>query len=121
MKFLAHNVIIDRDKMNKLPKTVWDWELPILQERFPGGLVVVHGSTEVERESLPEVNAEYNRLRMSHSVEPDTKVPYCDLVYGRGAKGVKTLTKAIENSVIKEVAPKPPVKKKTTAKKPTVK
>lgn len=95
------NVVINRgDVMTKPSRQVWLWELPVLEEKFPGGLVERTGSAVVEREELPDPADEFSRLDAMYGVEADTKQSLVNIVYGRGEKGIKKLTKAIAASVV---------------------
>ena len=98
MKITVCNVVVDRDAMTKPSKLVWAWELPVLQSKFPGGLVHVNGSTFAERESLPEADEEFMRMERQYGVEPDTKQAHVHLAYARGDRGVTLLAKAIKNA-----------------------
>ncbi len=98
MKIIVHDVVVDRGAMTKPSKQVWDWELPVLQSKFPGGLVHVHGRTFVERDSLPEAEDEFMRLERQYGVEEDTKQAHVHLAYDRGDKGVKLLQEALDEA-----------------------
>jgi hypothetical protein len=56
MKAKVHNVVVTRDVMTKPSKQVWDWELPVLEEQFPDGLVEVNDSFEVEISEPPDAS-----------------------------------------------------------------
>jgi hypothetical protein len=98
MKIAIYNVVVDRDDMTKPSKQVWSWELPVLESKFPGGLVHVLGRTFCERDSLPDAEEEHFRLQRQYGVEEDTKQAHVDLAYDRGDKGIELLAKAIKGS-----------------------
>jgi hypothetical protein len=114
MKAKVHNVVVTRDVMTKPSKQVWDWELPVLEEQFPDGLVEVNDSFEVEISEPPDASAEYARLGIVYREDPDTGQSRVALAYGRGRSGVKALEKKIKAAI------KKPGKKKTVAKKAAV-
>lgn len=116
MKIATINILIDRDPMSKLPKTIWPWELPLFESQWPGGLVVVDSEGTTERDELPDAYEEFNRCRACFGTEAETKINHCDLVYGRHQAGVKALEKAIKASVVKPKRKRPT--KKKVAKKP---
>ncbi len=99
MKITVHNVVVDRDKMTKVSKQVWPWELPILESKFPGGLVKVNGSTFVERDSLPDPEDEFIRLQAMYGAEEGTNIPHVHIAYDRDRKGMALIAKAIKGSV----------------------
>jgi len=96
MKVTVYSVVVDRDEMTKPSKQVWAWELPVLQSKFPGGLVHVNGSAFDERESLPNADEEFMRLERQYGVDPETKQAHVHLAYARGDSGVTMLAKAIK-------------------------
>ena len=104
MKITIYNVVIDRDKMTKPSKQPWEWELPVLESAFPGGLVHVNGRTFSERDSLPDAAETFARLQNQYGVDDDTKQSHVELVYGRGDKGIAALAKVINGSEWNEKA-----------------
>jgi len=99
MKITVHNVVIDRDTMTKPSKQVWNWELPVLEAKFPGGLVHVNGTTFVERDELPDAATEFARFETQYGVEEGTNQSIVSIAYDRGEKGIKALAKVIKASV----------------------
>lgn len=110
-----HSVTIHKDKVTKPSKEIWAWELPILEEKFPGGLVAVNEDLVVERESLPDAAEEFSRLGTLYGTEQETGQAYIHLAYGRGKAGITALGKAIKASTVK---PKPKPRAKPKAKPP---
>ncbi len=106
MKITVHNIVIDRDKMTKVSKQVWDWELPIIQSKFPGGLVKVNGSTFAERDELPDPADEFIRLQGMYGLEEGTNMPHVHIAYDRDQKGIALMAKAIKGSVWSDKAEK---------------
>ncbi len=115
MKITVYNVVVDRDKMTKVSKQVWAWELPILESKFPGGLVKVNGSTFVERDSLPDPEHEFIRLQEMYGQEEGTNIPHAHIAYDRDQKGMALMAKAIKGSVWSDKAEK--AEKAKTARK----
>lgn len=119
MKITVHNVVVDRDPMTKPSKQVWNWELPVLEAVFPGGLVHVNGTTFEERESLPDPATEFVRLEAQYGVEEDSRQSMVSIAYDRGEKGIKALARKIKASVYdaKKVAAEALKKARAVAKK----
>ena len=118
MKIKTINIVISRDPMSKLPKSIWPWELEMFNLQWPGGLVEVIGEGEPrERAELPDAQVEYNRLLRTFGQEQDTGINLVDIAFERGPKGVKLLEKAIKAAVVKAKAP--PRKKAAAKKAPT--
>jgi hypothetical protein len=114
MKITVHNVVVDRDKMTKVSKQVWPWELPILESKFSGGLVKVNGSTFVERDSLPDSVDEFIRLQEMYGLEEGTNIPHVHIAFDRDQRGMALMAKAIKGSVWKEKKARKPRKAKVT-------
>jgi hypothetical protein len=120
MKIRVHNVVIHKDKVCKPSKQVWPWELPVLEEQYPAGLVAVDEDSYVERDSLPDPEGEFSRLGIVFGNEPETGQALVHLAYGRGKAGIKALAEVIEGSLYDDkpkAAKRPPAKKKAAAKK----
>ena len=122
MKVLVHRAVIDMSMVSKPSRQLWDWEVPVMQEKFGDGSVQLLEAVEVERDSLPEAVEEFARLSQtlgSDGGDGGTNVPYVELAYGRGKAGISALQKAIEAS---EIGVKPKrkrrSKKKAAAKEP---
>jgi hypothetical protein len=100
MKVAVYNVVVDRDNMTKPSKQPWEWELPVLQSKFPGGLVHVNGRTfsEPASGSLPDPAAEFARLQNQYGVDADTKISHVELAYDRGDRGIALIAKVINGS-----------------------
>lgn len=116
MKVAVHNVVIDRDVMTKISKQVWAWEMPVLESKFPGGLVRLIDSVFIERDSLPDADDEYIRLQGAYGVEQDSNQSHVSLAYDRGEKGIERLADAIEASVEGAFVEKAPKVKGSKAK-----
>ena len=84
--------------MTKQSRQAWPWELPVLESKFPDGLVKVTGVSFVEREELPDAGSEFVRLSNQYKADEDTKIPHVDLAYARGAEGIKLMAKVIKDS-----------------------
>lgn len=92
----AIRIIIERDPMTKIPKTVMPWEVPIFRNQYGDEKIEILGETTVEVDEVPEAQDEYSRLRLQFGIDTDTKQSHTDIVYGRGADGVEKLAKAIK-------------------------
>ena len=99
MKITVHDVVIDRDTMTKPSKQVWNWELLVLEAKFPDGLVHVNGTTFVERDELPDAATEFSRFERQYGIEEGTNQSIVSIAYDRGEKGIKALAKVIKASV----------------------
>ena len=115
MKIALANVTICRDAMCKIGKTVWPWEVPVLEAMYGEGMIQINGETDHEVDHLPDANVEYGRLAAAFGVDGNgTKVPYVELAYGRGRAGIMALSdvmsgsKSKQNRKPKEVKPTPP-------------
>ncbi len=97
-KIKAINIIIERDPMTKIPKTVKPWEVPIYRSQYGDEKVQIVGDPVVFEGELPEAQEEYYRLRLVFGIDTDTKQSHTDLVYGRGQDGIDKLEKAIKAS-----------------------
>lgn len=101
MKAEFYNVTIVRDAHFHIPRQASGWELPILQEIFGEGAVEV-GDSFVRDIPEVDVRSEHARLSRLYKHEEESKVPFVEIVYGRGPAGLKQLEKAIANSMVGE-------------------
>ena len=108
MEIKTLKVRVSKDAMTKPSMEIWPWELPVLEERFPDGLVELYGEGQVSRDSLPDAESEFTRLARKYGGE-DAQ-PLVSYAYGRGRAGVGELAKAIRKAEIK--ASKAPAAKK---------
>ncbi len=106
MELRVYDVVIDRDKMTKSSRQVWAWELPLLELKFPGGLVKIIRKVFIERDELRDPAAEYARLDAQYGQEADTNLSLVGIAYDRGDKGVALLAKALKASVRRKSASK---------------
>lgn len=103
----CNEVLVTRDANTIIPRQVWPWELPLLEELYGAGSVVVAG--EFEREyDLPETEQELARLTRLYGSEEESKIPYVEVVYGRSTNGMRQLQRAIAQSVVDEEAKRGP-------------
>lgn len=91
--YLFVAIIIELNKVTKLPKVVPAWHLPVYLEKF-GEMVEVG---EYQTKSVDEIVAteELDRMRGYFGVDPDTKQSYFDVVYGRGPRALDALEDAM--------------------------
>jgi len=119
MKVIAQKIIIDRDVVTKVHKEVWQWEIPVYQEKFGAGRVKLLDKFEVEVEALPNAPDEFARLANvfgTDSSQGGSSRPYVEDAYGLAARGgIKELAKTMKASVKR--TRKPTVKKKVADKK----
>lgn len=101
MKRKLLRILIDRDPMTKIPKTVAPWEVPVFREQYGEEKVIIEGVHEIEVDELPEAGEEFARMRQVFGINPDDKSSYVDNVYGRGKAGVEALEKAINSTASK--------------------
>lgn len=101
MRALFYNVTVVRDANFHIPRTVSAWELPILQEIYGEGAVEV--KDEVQRD-VPDVDiaSEKARLERYYKAEEDSKIPFVEVVYGRGPACLKALEKAVKAAEVEE-------------------
>ena len=106
MKITVHQVILSRDAMSQIAMQVWPWELPVLESKYPDGLVQKVKDLLTERDELPDAEREFVRLEGVHGVDPDTKQSHVKLAYGHGAAGLKMLKQAIVAAEYREASEK---------------
>ena len=101
MKIKAVNILITRNPMTIIPKTVKPWEVPVFRSQYGDEAISIVGdAVPVEVDDLPDPQEEYTRLRMIFGIDTDTKQSHADIVYGRGQNGVDLLAKAIKASAV---------------------
>jgi hypothetical protein len=114
MKVKVLNITIVRDKMTRVPKQIFAWELPVWQEKFPVGMVIVESEDVREIAELPKPDVEFGRMLTAFGVESDTNIPFVFNAFGRGKAGLDALAKEMKASQAKAKR----TAKKATAKKP---
>jgi len=107
------HVLISRDKMTKVPKEIWPWELAVVEQKFPDGLVEVMGEGSIERDSLPEADSEFIRLSEMYGSDERTGATHMERCYGTGKAGMDAFAKTIVASLQKA---KPKAKTKAAVK-----
>lgn len=107
MDIRVQNVTVYLNKMAAPSKQVWPWELPVLEEKYPGGLVERKSEVSVQVEEVPKADEEYNRLGMAYGGDPERGVSYVELAYGRGRAGVSALGQAIQQAAAGQAPPNP--------------
>ena len=101
MKIKAVNILITRDPMTKIPKTVKAWEVPVFRSQYGDEAIAIVGDpVEIEVDELPDAQEEFTRLRMVFGIESDTRQSHADIVYGRGQAGVDQVAKVIKASAV---------------------
>ena len=108
MKIATIHVLVSRDKMTKVPKVIWPWELAVIEQKFPDGLVEVLGEGSCEIESLPDADTEFIRLSEQYGSDERTGQTHMERCYGVGKAGMDAFGKAINGG---------PAKAKVKAKK----
>lgn len=111
MNYLHYDILVVRDANFQIPRLASAWELPILIEIYGEGNVVISG--EVQRD-MPEVDvaSEKARLERLYKVEEDSKIPFVEVVYGRGPNCLKALEKAVKQAAEEKRGPGRPPKDK---------
>lgn len=102
MKTLFHEVCVVRDPNFHIPRQAAQWEIPILQEIYGEGQVEVGKEYEFNFAKYDGVESEHARLSAIYGKEEDSKIPFVEVVYGRGPAGLKALGKAIEQARVNE-------------------
>lgn len=100
MKTLFHEVCVVRDPNFHIPRQAAQWEIPILQEIYGEGHVEVGKEYEFDFTKFDGVESEHARLSAIYGKEEDSKIPFVEVVYGRGPAGMKALAKAIEQAKV---------------------
>lgn len=95
-------LLIERDPMTKISKTVYPWEVPVFRSQYGDEKIEVVGSQEVTVDELPDATEELSRLRNVFGADEDTKQSHADIVYGRGQDGVDRLEKAMKAGLAKK-------------------
>lgn len=105
VKIRAYKVLVVRDETTRIPKVVWEWELPILEAAHREGFVIraqekeKDAVLEVERDELPDAAEEYDRLTRVYGAD-DGGRDLTELVFGYRQKGIAELEKTIKGSVV---------------------
>jgi hypothetical protein len=129
MEIFAQKIIIHRDTVTKISKTIWPWEQVIFEEMFR--VVEVVGAVTKEIERLPAAEVEFDRLVRAYPPKgEDQSMSPVELAYGRGKVGIAALAKAIKASTKKpksedmaetddddDMEPAPQPRKKASKKK----
>lgn len=113
MKVLFNDLLIVRDPNFHIPRKAPQWEIPVLQEIYGQGEVVIGEEFEHEM-SFTDIPSEFARLANVYGREEDSKIPYVEVVYGRGPAGVKAFEKAVRQAAVTEVRRGRPPKVEST-------
>lgn len=102
MKLLYFRCVVVRDAMTKIPKQGPLWELELLKEIYgQGGLEDIEEFEFEGCEPLPP-DEEMGRLAKNYGREKDSKIPYAEITFGRGAAGVRILAQSMKGSIVEE-------------------
>lgn len=122
MKLIYFRCVVVRDAMTKIPKQGFLWELEVLKEIYgQGSLEDVEEFEADGREPLPP-EEEMGRLSKNYGRDKDSKIPYAEITFGRGAAGVRMLEKSMRAAIVEDEpeaetgAPKKTAGKKTAGK-----
>lgn len=88
-------VLVVRNPMEKIAKTVPLHEVPVLRDVHGAGAVIVEGEVSSEM-PVPDVEAEFERLRAVYGQHPEINMPYVEHVYGGALTG--GLGRALESA-----------------------
>lgn len=91
-------LLIKRNVMESIARTVPLYEAPILEAIHGADAIAVTGEAERDVET-PDANAEFERLARLYGPHPESGLAMVEYVYGRPTTGA--LAKAIEASTIK--------------------
>lgn len=92
-----YRVSIARDPNVLIVKEVLSWEVPILQEMYGEGSVEIGEEVTRDADGVPTESAEeMARLSRTYGQDQETKVPFVEIVYGRGPAGVKALQRSMD-------------------------
>lgn len=95
MRYVQLKIV--RDTNTVYPRSVPEWEVPVLEFIFEEGNVQRTGSFEkVTHSDYPDASAEFDRLMRAYGADPQSGVPYVAAVYGNASAGIRALAKAIE-------------------------
>jgi hypothetical protein len=110
---------ITRDPHTVYNRSVFPWEIAILEFTFGDGNVNRLEEFETTDTPYPEPTVEFQRLGSAYGADPQSGVPYVASVYGQASAGVNHLRRAIAEAKAAEEAlkPKPSRKVKTTRKR----
>lgn len=111
MKLLYFRCVVVRDAMTKIPRQGPLWELELLKEIYgQGGLEDIEEFEYDGREPLPP-DEEMGRLAKNYGRDKDSKIPYAEITFGRGAAGVRILAQSMKGSIVEEKLAKKDAKK----------
>lgn len=111
MKILYFRCVVVRDAMTKIPRQGPLWELELLREIYgQGGLEDIEEFEFEGRDPLPP-EEEMGRLAKNYGRDKDSKIPYAEITFGRGAAGVRILAQSMKGSIVEEKQAKKDAKK----------
>lgn len=111
MKILYFRCVVVRDAMTKIPRQGPLWELELLREIYgQGGLEDIEEFEFECRDPLPP-EEEMGRLAKNYGRDKDSKIPYAEITFGRGAAGVRILAQSMKGSIVEEKQAKKDAKK----------
>lgn len=114
---LYERVKITRDPHTVYNRSVFPWEIAILEFTFEEGNVQRIGGVERTDAPYPEPAEEFNRLVLAYGSDPQTGVPYAASVYGQASQGVNALRRAIAEAKAEDEATRPRVASKQRKRK----
>lgn len=104
MATLKHaKILIVRNPMEKIAKCVPLHEIPILKDVHGEGAVIV-GDEVSSNVPVPEVEAEFERLKAFYGMHHEIRMPYVEHIYGGPLTG--GLARALESATDKTPSPK---------------
>lgn len=113
-------VKITRDPHTVYNRSVFPWEVAILEFTFGDGNVIVQeGEYEITNMPYPSAGEEFGRLATAYGSDPQSGVPYVSSVYGQASAGVNHLKRVMADAKLAEEAarPKPSKRKGIPARK----
>ena len=110
MKVQLCSLIVVRDPLMKVPRTIPAWELPILEAMYGQGNLEDVSFFVGEVDHVLPPDEEFDRLCKSkvYGSDKEVNLPFAQVVYGRGSVGVQKLAQAMQAALAtdEEEAPK---------------
>lgn len=100
VKMRYAKVLLEKNERFSTPLTVAPWEVPVLIEAHSKSLISELGTVVVNRKTVPEAEAEFQRLVNRYKHGENSEVPYVARVYGVSAVAVKVIEKMIREATV---------------------
>lgn len=100
-------VMVKRDTQTVYNKSVFPWEIAVLEYIFEEGNVTRTNEFEIVDMPYPAAAEEMFRLEKAYGADPQSGVPFVCSVYGQASTGVNAMRRAIADAKDAEVAARP--------------